>query len=673
MMNKLIKFMKVYIDKNRIEVKFLLLLLTVILLWLCMYKSDLTYKVLRHVTHTSNRNEEQFIYDFVSGMEVRQVFSCYEDFDFITLSFSDHDKRQKGKLGIQIIDTQTKKSIIYEEIDMRSIYYTEPLRVSFSEIGGGRADRKYEIILRSADTKKSAVGIFGYLNEEEPALVNGEKSEYALSIGMHSNTNIYSNLTKLVFIIAIISCLLIIEGTFKIHMKEHNLFLLLSIPFILCMLFMWPGNSVYDEGRHYSTVYNYSNAVLGHGKSDNIRELSVRKADTTDSELEEGLVGAINAQAHKMGYYTERMFEKPESYEMTVENIARGAIVQNGTIVEYAPLTIGMIVGRLLGFNYYWMNVMARVVNIVCYLALCYFAICKIPVLKSMLVLLCSLPMNLYQAAGISYDGITFAIGIFVFSCIIRLWVMGLTKREWVLFSLAAFLLGSCKGGVYLTLLLLMCLIPREKYESKKCIKIGGVIGIGGISMLISFVPTFMRWFGLGGNAPTIVNEVETTTGNLHLTYMLYEPIEFLKKLMLTLMENGDMYLGQLLGYRTAWANDVISNVVMLPFLILLTLSVLKVKEDDFQLDVKSRIGILGIIVIELIGMHAIFLVDTSVYSNIIIGCQGRYFILFLPCILLLFRNNGLIFKEKKEYLYPLYSMAQFVYLYFFLELFMCA
>ncbi len=668
-----INYIRGYVNKNRIEVKFLLLLLTVILLWLCMYKSDLTYKVLRYVTHISNRNEEQFIYDFVSGMEVKQVFSCYEDFDFITLSFSDHDKRQEGKLGIQIIDTHTKKSVLYEEIDMRSIYYTEPLKIVFSETDRGKADRKYEIILRSADTKKSAVGIFGYLNEEEPALVNGEKSEYALSIGMHSNTNIYSNLTKLVFMIAVISCFLIIEGTFKIHMKEQSLFLLLSIPFILCMLFMWPGNSVYDEGRHYSTIYNYSNAVLGHGKSDNIRELSVRKADTTDSKLEEGLAGAVNEQAHKMGYYTKRMFEKPESYEMTVENIARGAIVQNGTIVEYAPLTTGMIVGRLLGFNYYWVNVMARVVNIVCYLALCYFAICKIPVLKSMLVLLCSLPMNLYQAAGISYDGITFAIGIFVFSCIIRLWVMGLTKREWVLFSLAAFLLGSCKGGVYLTLLLLMCLIPREKYGSKKWIKIGGVIGVGGVSMLISFVPTFMRWFGLGGNASTIVNEVETTTGNLHLTYMLYEPIEFLKKLMVTLMENGEMYLGQLLGYRTAWANDVISNVVMLPFLILLTLSVLKVKEDDFQLDVKSRIGILGIIVIELIGMHAIFLVDTSIYSNIIIGCQGRYFILFLPCILLLFRNNGLIFKEKKEYLYPLYSMAQFVYLYFFLELFMCA
>ena len=43
------------------------------------------------------------------------------------------------------------------------------------------------------------------------------------------------------------------------------------------------------------------------------------------------------------------------------------------------------------------------------------------------------------------------------------------------------------------------------------------------------------------------------------------------------------------------------------------------------------------------------------------------------PHILLLFRNNGLMYKEKKEYLYPCFSMAQLVYLYFFLEIFMCA
>ncbi|MDD6071720.1 MAG: hypothetical protein PUC12_13060, partial [Clostridiales bacterium] len=106
---------------------------------------------------------------------------------------------------------------------------------------------------------------------------------------------------------------------------------------------------------------------------------------------------------------------------------------------------------------------------------------------------------------------------------------------------------------------------------------------------------------------------------------------------------------------------------------ILIILSGIKMKEDDFEISFKGRLLVFTILMIDLVGMHAIFLAETPNYSNIIIGFQGRYFILLLPCILLLIRNGGLVFKEKAEYLYPCFSMAQLVYLYFFIEMFMCA
>ena len=106
---------------------------------------------------------------------------------------------------------------------------------------------------------------------------------------------------------------------------------------------------------------------------------------------------------------------------------------------------------------------------------------------------------------------------------------------------------------------------------------------------------------------------------------------------------------------------------------IILIMAAVRTTKEDIHISPLTRLGIFGIVLIEVIGMHAIFLVDTSIYSDTIIGVQGRYFVLFIPLILLLFRNNGLVFQEKKEYLYPCYSMAQLVYLYFFLEMFMCA
>ena len=63
---------------------------------------DLSSKVLDHVSYVSNNDEEQFVYEFVEGMEISQQFSCYEDFDFITVSFNHHDSVTQGKIFITI-------------------------------------------------------------------------------------------------------------------------------------------------------------------------------------------------------------------------------------------------------------------------------------------------------------------------------------------------------------------------------------------------------------------------------------------------------------------------------------------------------------------------------------------------------------------------------------------
>ena len=107
--------------------------------------------------------------------------------------------------------------------------------------------------------------------------------------------------------------------------------------------------------------------------------------------------------------------------------------------------------------------------------------------------------------------------------------------------------------------------------------------------------------------------------------------------------------------------------------MILLIFSAIGDERDKFELKVTDKIGILGILLMELVGMQIIFLGETPTYSDIILGFQGRYFILFIPCILLLFRDENIVYKKKKDYLYLYFSMAQIFYLYFFLEMFMLA
>lgn len=664
LLNHVKKFREVYL--------FGIVAVMVIFAVLMMVKADLSHKVLQYTSHMSNRDELQFIHDFTSGMEIKQPFSSPQDFDFITLSFSHHDQQMQGKVAVLIADKESGENLIYKELDAGEIKAGTLVEIPFGDVGGGKAEKLYEIILLSVECEEPALGVYGYETNGNPAMVDGKTSEYALSIGIHSYTRLYRNLTLLVLAIGTIAVFGVIAGTFIFHLKEQQMFLLLAIPFSLCMLLFWPGNKVYDEDRHYHTIYHYSNILLGCAGQDTSTEINMRKCDVSDLENAAERNVAINGQAQDYWYYVQTMNDSVEDRGMVLTDVSSNPVVENGTFLEYLPGALGMTLSRLLGCNYFWMMTLTRLVLISFYIAMCYYAIRTIPVMKMAVAFISALPMALYQASGITYDSFTYSVGIIVFALIMKLWSEKLTHKEFIILGAAVFALGSCKGGVYLTLILLMLLIPKEKCGEKKWRKCLTIFFIAGTSMLSSFIPTIIRWFGLGSADTLAISNTELANGNYHIVYAFKNPLEFTKMLILTLIENADTYLGQILGYRTAWSDMTISLAVMLPFLILMILASTKINENDFEISVIGRWVILAILAIDLVGMHSIFLVETPSYSNIIKGFQGRYFILFLPCILLLFRNNGLIFKKKMEYLFPCFSMAQMVYLYFFLEMFMC-
>lgn len=663
-------------QKNRNLYLFGLAAVFLFLTIIVMVKLDLGEKVLRYQSYRSNQDETQFVHDFVSGMEISQHFQNYRDFDFITLSFSDHDMRLQGKVILQIIDPETDAVLYDEEKAMSDIYYNVPVEISFEDFGGGIAGKQYEVCLLALETGEEALGVFGYQTEEEHAVLNGQETEYALSLGIHSYTDLYKNITILLLGIEMIVVLLVILGAFQFHLKEQQMFLIIALPFAICMLLLWPGNSVYDESRHYHTVYHYSNVLLGCGSEDTLTEIRMRKEDIMDSKELEQLGTAVNYQTQRFWYSVDRIWTSAGDMSTMAVDISDATVVSDGKVVQYLPGVLGMTLARLLGCNYFWMMTITRMAIMGFYFGMCYYAIKKIPVLKLLLVFVSALPMNLYQTSGISYDSFTYAVGIVVFSFIIKLWHEGLKRSDWIKFVVAVAVLGNCKGGVYLTLILLMCLIPKDKYAGKKWLKFLGILMVAGISMVIAFLPSMISWFIVmpqQGNTSTVINSGGVVAQKLSPFLVLDEPVRYLTMLIQTTLTNLDVYLGQMLGYRTAWASKPISLAVMLPFLVLLILSVIGEEKEQFQVSAIARWGISGILLLEYLGMQAIFLGETPVYSDVILGFQGRYFILFLPCVLLLFRNQGLVYKRNKEYLYIWFSMAQLAYMYFFIELFMCA
>lgn len=677
-MKKIMTNLKENIFQNQEIYIWSLVAISLVLFVCVMYNVELSSNILSYTSHKNNRAEVQIIRDFTADMEIRQKFQNYSDFDFITLRFANHDKKLSGKIGVLITDIEEEKVITYTEIDMWWVSNSRPEKISLEEGGGGKANRQYEIALFSAATEEEALGVFGYKSDNEKAVINGEESEYALSIGIHSNTSLYYDVAECILSISIITIFILIIGALKFKLAEENMFLFLVIPFIFSMLLLWPGNDVYDQIRHQNTVYHYSNVILGKGDLDIPEQIYMRKCDAYKASEIEEVNSAVNSQAHAYYYYVDKMWDKATEKEMISVDISKAPLVTDGSFIQYTPGIVGMTLARILGCNYFWMLTISRLSIIGFYLAVCYYAIRKIPVLKMMVAFVAALPMNLYQVSGISYDGFTFAVGIVVFAFIIKLWHSGLQKKDWFVFTIFVFLLGNCKGGVYLTLILLMLFIPKEKYVQKKWVKCAGILSVAVVSMLSSFLPTIKKWINMSVAGQKVIELVSTSNdisgivaSNLSPMYVVSNPKEFVSMFVRTVVERIDVYVGQMLGYRTAWSNEPIPLVVVLPFLILLIMSAVNKKEEKFTVNLWGKIGIVVILLIELIGMHIIFLPETSVYGKIINGFQGRYFILFLPCILLLFRNEGLEFREKKEHLYVMYSMAQLVYWYFFLRMFM--
>lgn len=663
-------------QKNRNLYLFGLAAVFLFLMIFVMVKLDLSEKVLRYRSYRSNQDETQFVHDFVSGTEISQCFQNYRDFDFITLSFSDHDMRLQGKVILQIIDPETDAVLYDEEKAMSDIYYNVPVEISFEDFGGGIAGKQYGVRLLALETGEEALGVFGYQTEEEHAVLNGQETEYALSLGIHSYTDLYKNITILLLGIEMIVVLLVILGAFQFHLKEQQMFLIIALPFAICMLLLWTGNSVYDESRHYHTVYHYSNVLLGCGSEDTLTEIRMRKEDIQNGEEVAYLGTSTNGQAQKLWYYVDKIWDKPQDVSTIKVDIHDASVVSDGKVVQYLPGVLGMTMARLLGCNYFWMMTITRMAIMGFYFGMCYYAIKKIPVLKLLLVFVSALPMNLYQTSGISYDSFTYAVGIVVFAFIIKLWYEGLKRSDWIKFAIAVAVLGNCKGGVYLTLILLMCLIPKDKYAGKKWLKFLGILMVAGISMVIAFLPSMISWFIVmpqRDNVSEVINSGGVIAQKLSPFMVLDEPVRYVTMLIQTTLTNLDTYLGQMLGYRTAWASKPISLAVMLPFLVLLIFAAIGEEKEQFQISAIARWGMGGILLLEYLGMQAIFLGETPVYSDVILGFQGRYFILFLPCILLLFRSRGLVYKRNKEYLCVCFSMTQVVYMYFFWEMFMCA
>lgn len=599
----------------------------------------------KYGTFSPNRNEEQFIHDLWTGTIVEQEFKCIADCEFISLEFSDHDVTIGGKTHFLVKQVENGEIVSNIEIDNSEIHYLKPVKLYLD--GGGLKDKSYIVTISSLEAPEDvALGLFGYVPDEgqEACRINGKKGEYAVGIGQHTDTACYQIHFLLVVIILITMLLVCIFFTEFKQKKPETLFLCIAIPIGIIFISFLNVNIVHDGVTHLTNVYKYSNVLTGKSGQDSLGCVYLSPDEA-----------ALRQQTDNFYVLLKSIGDKPVN-SSSREPFYDARPTDNDSILEYFPGVLGVTLGRLLNFSAMGTLLIAKCFCLLFYIIICYWAIKMTPMLKGGFVVAATLPMNLYQAAGITYDAVTTPVAYLVFALVLKGRQEQLSKQEWVVLFGASIILGACKGGCYIPVLLLLMFIQSKTNGGKKA-QIRYCLTswlLAGGTLLITYYSGFHNFFFEYESEISV--QMPQTTGaasevtqlivpKYSLGYLFTNPVDFIKMFIRTMFNRTEYYLGSMIGNRMAWTDREASWTIIVLFIILLVLAVIWEEEENVK-NIKTFEKIItGMLVLcELVGFHAIMLVETERNAVTIFGVQGRYFLPLIPIVMFTFFT-----KERKK------------------------
>ena len=160
-----------------------------------------------------------------------------------------------------------------------------------------------------------------------------------------------------------------------------------------------------------------------------------------------------------------------------------------------------------------WEIYLIRIFNLILYAGLCGIAIKQTPALKMPMLVIASFPLLIIHASCYTYDAFSFGFTLIAIAYFLHMYKSkNLTKRHILIFTLLIFVLGVNRI-VFLNLILLTLLIPKENFKNEKDYRLG-IISIAFIALC------FISWFYLyifSGKLNYLISnpQVFTTIGSL--------------------------------------------------------------------------------------------------------------------------------------------------------------
>lgn len=455
--------------------------------------------------------------------------------------------------------------------------------------------------------------------------------------------------------------------------RIETVYVAAAVLFGLIYLYVLPPLSGPDEMRHYISAYRLSNQIMGIPDLGEDGKVRIREEDwfledpqrtyqayvTADGELAVDAEGAEKAEilGQELTAETYRLIHQKglSGRELPRPEQGNGMVLSIHIPVDTTPCAyffpaLGITLARLIGLNSLGLAVMGRLMNLILFIVVTWAAMRKLPFGREVLFGVAMLPMTLHLSATFSYDCFIMAGIFYMTAYCLHLayraeWV---TVRDVLILALIMALVGPCKM-VYAVFMGLCLLIPVKKFGGWKQWFAAAVCVFGAwvVAMIIVNGQTvtsyatekenYIAWAGEAGYS---------------LELLIHRPVQTLQMFYRTVVWQAEHYhltmIGAYLG-NVDLVLDVPYAVVVLLTAGLLGLALRKPGET-LILTGRPRWWILFLcLVCAAALMFSMLLAWTPLSSKVICGVQGRYFLPFLPLVLLILKNNIIVLTKNPD------------------------
>lgn len=439
----------------------------------------------------------------------------------------------------------------------------------------------------------------------------------------------FHNITNQFAIVIVIILMLVFMIMSLLKLKDY--IVMSSMLFILLSIFLWiciPGMAP-DEPNHFGRAFEVScgqmiskhvNGIGGDSMPAAILKYEDKNAEIDWNDMQEVL------------------FANTALYSP----------------VSYIPQAIGIKITRVFTNNVSKIFYGGKIAHAIFNFIICVAALRIIPFGRKIIFLIMTFPLSLQEMVSMSPDGMTISLSLLFVAIIMKIAYESkkVDKKEVAVLVILGIMIAMCKI-VYVVLLMLVFMIPPEKFNTKKSARQFriGIIGIAGVlnAIWLKISSTFLVEFNPGVNSAEQVK------------YIILHIGEYYNVCVRTVLDNFTIWVETMVGHSMGAMNIVINSSMWLMVIILFIYEVLDCYENDKEILAKDC----WILIITFLA--GIALIFTSLYvqwtpvaNTMVDGIQGRYYIPILSVLAFFivfmrqraFNERGIRVKIEKKATY---------------------